>query len=86
MRQAEDFTDRFTFNDLTNVTGNQVLSDIYPPLIRRSSWVILGYSTVRLDQAVVDYAGQLITYKYPTQVLQDSKNLVFNDGGAEIYK
>jgi uncharacterized membrane protein len=84
--QAEDFTDKFLFNAQSDVTGRQVITDIYPSLIRRSSWVILGYSTVQTGQATSDYGGDLITYAYPIGFLRGSKNLVYNDGGAEIYQ
>lgn len=85
--QAENFTDRFTFTTPSSVSGQQVLGDIYPTLVRRSSWVILGYTTVRKGIATTDAGtGPIITYAYPIDFLQVSKNLVFNDGGSEIYK
>jgi hypothetical protein len=68
------------------VTGQQVITDIYPPLVRQSSWVILGYSTVHDGLATSSYDGDLLTYKYPTGFLRASKNLFYNNGGAEIYK
>ena len=61
-------------------------ADIYPPLIRQSSCVILGYSTLRTGRATTTYDGDLVTYAYPIAFLQDNKNLVYDNGGAEIYK
>lgn len=85
--QAENYTDRFTFTTLNAVSGQQVLSDIYPTVILKSSWVVLGYTTVRTGIATTAAnAGPLITYKYPIGFLRATKNLVFNDGGSEIYK
>ena len=69
----------------SDVTGSQFISDNYPSLVRRSGWVILGYSTVRSGLATTDYDGDLLTYVYPRGFLLGSKNLVYNDGGAEIY-
>ena len=48
--------------------------------------MILGYSNLHTGVAAADVNGNLITYKYPIQLLQVSKNLVYNDGGAEVYK
>ncbi len=84
--QAEDFTDRFAFTSPSRVSGQQFITDIYPTLIRRSSWVILGSSNVHSGRASLFYDGDLITYVYPIGFLRVSKNLVYNDGGAEIYR
>ena len=84
--EAEDFTDEFYFNAQSDVTGRQSITDIYPSLVRRSSWVLLGYSTVRLGEATTFYDGDILTYIYPMAFLQDNKNLVYNNGGAEIYR
>jgi uncharacterized membrane protein len=77
---------RFAFTSPSDVTGQQVVTDIYPPLVRQSGWVILGYSTVHTGLAATFYDGDLLTYAYPMGFLQASKNLVYNNGGTEIYK
>jgi uncharacterized membrane protein len=79
-------SDPFAFNNLANVTATQSVGDIFPALVKRSSWVLLNYSIVRADRAAVWTDGQIVTYRYPTAFLEDNKNLVYNDGGAEIYK
>jgi uncharacterized membrane protein len=84
--QAEDFTDRFMFSAPPDLTGSQAITDIYPTLLRRSSWVILGYSNVRTGLATTDYDGDLLTYVYPIGILRRTKNLVYSNDGAEIYK
>jgi uncharacterized membrane protein len=84
--QSENFTARFAFTAESEVTGQQVITDSYPSLIRKSSWVILSYSTIHTGQATAYYDGDLLTYLYPTEILQDNKNLVYNDGGAEIFR
>jgi uncharacterized membrane protein len=64
----------------------QPVTDIFPPLVRQSSWAIVGYSTLHTSQATSMYNGNALYYAYPIGILQDSKNLVYNNGGAEIYK
>ena len=61
-------------------------TDVFPPLVRQSSWVILGYSTLHTGRATTGYDGDLVTYAYPIGFLQGNKNLVYDNGGAEIYK
>ena len=82
--QAENFTNRFMFSAPPD--GSQVITDIYPTVLRQSSWVILGYSNVRTGQATTDYDGDLLTYVYPISILRGTKNLVYDNDGAEIYK
>jgi uncharacterized membrane protein len=86
--QAPFSADRFTFNSLSDVTGKQITADIYPWRIQKSSWVFLGYATVHADVATIypSTGGDLITYLYPTDFLWNTKNLVYNNGGVEIYR
>jgi uncharacterized membrane protein len=84
--QAENFTDRFAFTSPSTITGQQYIADIYPTLVRRAGWVILGYSNAHAGQASVFYDGDLITYTYPLGFLSTTKNLVYTNGGSEIYR
>jgi hypothetical protein len=86
--QASFAAQRFAFNSSSNVTGKQVITDIYPWLIRKSSWIFLSYSTVHMGEATISTGttGELITYLYPTDLLWNTKNLVYDNGGAEIYR
>jgi uncharacterized membrane protein len=84
--QAEDFTYRLGFIAGPEATGQQGITDFYPTVIRQSGWVILSYSNLHTGIASADVNGNLITYKYPIGLLQTTKNLVYNDGGAEIFK
>jgi uncharacterized membrane protein len=78
--------DMFAFTGPSSVSGRQVVGDIFPTEIGRSSWVILGYSTVRDGLGVLYTNGQIITYQYPISFVANGKNLVYDNGGAEIYK
>jgi uncharacterized membrane protein len=84
--QAESFTHKYYFTTPADATGEEGVVDIYPSLIRQSSWVLLGYSNVQTGQASVYYDGEVISYIYPIALLRTTKNLVYNNGGAQIYK
>jgi len=84
--QAEDYTDRYYFTAPNDVNPDQTVTDIYPTLIRKNTWVVLGYSTVRTGVASAPISGDLVPYRYPTSVLNDNKDLVYDDGGTVIYK
>jgi uncharacterized membrane protein len=83
--QAENFSNLYYFNDPKAITS-QYVTDIYPTLLQKSTWVILGYSTVHTGIATAPINGDLITYRYPMGVLKQNKDLVYDNGGTEIYK
>lgn len=84
--QAENFTERYYFQQPPMLSASQQVTDIYPTLVRSDSWLMLGWQTVRAGQATAYYDGDLITYRYPMAMLRNAKNLVYNNGGAEIYR
>jgi uncharacterized membrane protein len=63
-----------------------VPTDLYPVLIQRSTWVFLDYALVRGDRAALPFDGQIVSYAYPKGILRNYKNLVYDNGGTEIYK
>jgi uncharacterized membrane protein len=90
--QASFTPNRFAFTAPTKVTGSQLeqgpgqIGDIFPLIVRRSSWVVLSYWTVHTSLTEAYFNGQLITYVYPLDLLRTNKNLVYNNGGSEIFK
>jgi hypothetical protein len=92
--QAAQQSDRFAFISPSGMSDEEYITDIspsfigdiYPTLIRTSSWVILSYTTVHIGQATADVDGDLVTYRYPTGFLEASKDLVYSNGGAQIYR
>lgn len=71
------------FESLADLTpGN----DIFPSLVKRDSYLFLGEGTVYDDQASFSYNGDLWGYNYPIQFLNNNKNLIYNDGGARVYR
>jgi hypothetical protein len=84
--QADISSARYTFKNPGGICGCQVITDAYPTLLQKSSWVLLGYSTVHTDVSWFVHDGDLIGYKYPTAVLESSKDLVYDNGGTRIYR
>jgi uncharacterized membrane protein len=84
--QYEVQTDSFTSTRIASYSGINTGDDIYPSLIRRNSDVFLGYSTVHEQQSTISYQGDLITYKYPVDFLNDAKSRIYCSTGAQIYR
>jgi uncharacterized membrane protein len=84
--QASYTEDKFAFTRPALVNGREAITDIYPAGVLSQSWLIAGYSMLRSGVAYTSYDGDLLEYLYPWPVLDDNKNLVYDNGGAEIYK
>ncbi|MDT7679528.1 MAG: hypothetical protein QOD82_7430 [Pseudonocardiales bacterium] len=79
-------TEGFTFNrQQTTITG-PVVGDIFPTSLRTDSYVLLGSTTVRKGQVTFSYRGDLVTYRYPTGLLDETKNEIYSSEGARIYR
>ena len=84
--QADDTSDRYAFKNPSDISGEQLITDVYPTLLRTSTWTLLGYSSVHTGLAWFVQDGDFVAYRYPMPVLNDNKDLVYNNGGTRIYK
>jgi uncharacterized membrane protein len=84
--QASVPPDRFNFFAPSDVTGKQFVIPVFPTLIERKTWLLLDYATVRTQVATADIDSDLINYHFPMALVENNKNLVYNNGGAEIFK
>jgi uncharacterized membrane protein len=84
--QASYEPDRFLFTELGVASPMQYIPDSFPLLVHEHTWVVLDYSTVHTGYAVTSFDGDLISYKYPIKLLYLTKNLVYDNGGAEVYR
>lgn len=84
--KSEISSDRYTSARLQNFTGTKPLDGIYPTQLRRKSFVFLGTTTVQNGTVATFFQGDLLTYRYPIQLLDISKSLVYSSGGARIYR
>ena len=79
-------TDGFTFSrQQTNINAPSV-RDVYPTLIGKDTYVLVGTSIVGLDRVTVDYRGNLVTYRYPSELLDITKDKVYSNDGAEVFR
>ena len=84
--QASFDPQRFVYMSPSQVDGSQFVLGDYPATLARDSWVLIGYSTIHTGRSSVFFRGDVLTYRYPMDLLNDNKNLVFNNGDTEIYK
>ncbi|HMK63439.1 MAG TPA: DUF2206 domain-containing protein, partial [Acidimicrobiales bacterium] len=84
--QVDYTSDRFAFTTPSSVSGTQYLLDMYPTLLEPSSWVIADTSMLETGTAAASVDGNLVGYRYPFALLEHEKNLVFTNGGTQIYQ
>ena len=78
-------TDRFSYSRLQSLLTHPTLADVHPAALRTDSYVLLGTTPTRTGKVTIFYGGDLITYKYPIEVL-DSRDLIYSNGEAAIYR
>ncbi len=84
--QSEVQTDRYTFGRTQSMLSGRAANDIYPTLVGADTYVFLGFTTVRKDEATMFYRGDLVTYRYPTGLLDATKNKIYASEGSEVYR
>lgn len=83
------YTDNINANKLvafSGFDGNGFKLDVLPDTIDKNAYVIMSYTNIFKKEVVKYYNGEFIFYSYPTEFLKDNKNLLYNNGGSEIYK
>jgi uncharacterized membrane protein len=79
-------TDRFTFNRVQSFTRLDTASEIYPTKLRTKAYTLLGTATVTKGEASIGYQGDIIAYRYPMGILTSTKNQVYSNGMASVFR
>jgi uncharacterized membrane protein len=68
--------------------GNMESSNnaIFPQTFERGSYVYLDTLNLDKREVFMHYKSTLVVYSYPLDFLQSHKNLIYNNGGSEIYR
>jgi hypothetical protein len=78
-------TDFFTYDTLqTDFTG-PVLPDLLPQWLRPGGYQFVGSTLMRTGNVSVRINGQIVTYRYPTQLLDTGYNKIYASSGAQVY-
>ena len=64
----------------------RIEQDIFPQLIRKSSYVYLSSSNITEESVFVFLRGSMVGYSNPLRFLNGSKNLIYNNKYSEIFK
>ncbi|MQY12762.1 hypothetical protein SRB5_29010 [Streptomyces sp. RB5] len=79
-------TENFTYRKVQTVYPGAAQGSNFPLQLSTHEYVLLGSTTVWKDEVTLFYRGDLVTYRYPTGLLDETKNLIYSSEGAEIYR
>jgi len=66
--------------------GSVVTNDFLPVALRSGEYVFLTRQSSRESRGTVFFSGDLLTYRYPRDVLDRRLDLVYSSGDAEIFR
>jgi hypothetical protein len=78
-------TDYFTYDNEQTVFAGPILPDLLPQWLRPGGYQFVGSTLMRTGLVSIRVNGQIVTYKYPTQLLDTEYNKIYASGGAEVY-
>jgi uncharacterized membrane protein len=65
---------------------NWIKQDIFPQVIRKSSYVYLSSSNITEESVFAWLRGSMVGYSLPLRFLNGNKNLIYNNKYSEIFK
>jgi uncharacterized membrane protein len=78
-------TDFYSYDTMQTVFTGPVLPDLLPQWLRRGSYQFVGDTMIRTGKVSIRINGQIVTYKYPMQLLDTQYNKIYASTGAEVY-
>jgi uncharacterized membrane protein len=78
--------DEFARRKMITYDGIYARASLAPAAISQDAYVYLSYGDTVFNQVPFYYNGQLLYEQPPTKFLDDNKNLLYSNGGVEIYK
>jgi uncharacterized membrane protein len=77
--------DYYTYDTMQTVFTGPTIPDILPQWLRPGSYVFVGSTMIRSDEVSNRINGQIVTYRYPTRLLDTEYNKIFASDGAEVF-
>ena len=84
--QSEVSMEQYAIIRLRNYSEINTDDDVFPTLLRKDAYAFLGYPTVRKGEANFSFAGDLVTYAYPVDFLDNNKSLLYSSDAVRIYR
>jgi uncharacterized membrane protein len=79
-------TDKADASYVKAISGVEIVSGIYPGLIRKEAYVMLHDTNTRRGISYILWNSDVVRYTYPEEFLRREKNLIYDNGEVRIYK
>jgi len=66
--------------------SNKIVKNVLPSIIDKNSYVYSSETNKIRELTFKSYEGDLMSFNFPTEFLNDNKNKIYNNGGSEIFK
>ncbi|MFJ5922056.1 hypothetical protein ACIQF6_05515 [Kitasatospora sp. NPDC092948] len=76
----------FTYRRVRTLLNGPATGSVFPTVIGTNNYVLQGTTTTRTGDVTFSYQGDLITYHYPTDLLETTKNEIYSSEGARIFR
>lgn len=84
--QSEIQTDSYATRRIGEQANISAADEIYPSLLRKNSYVFLGYSNVINNNSTIGYNGVILNFVYPVALIDIYKNRVYDSNGVIVYR
>jgi len=79
-------SDWFALKKIHTYEGFYSIDGLIPSVIRRNSYVYLSVANLKIGNVIIYANGAPLYYKLPLDFFNQNKNLIYNNGGARIYR
>ncbi len=76
------------FSDIKMIAYGRIGAyiELLPETTKKRSFVYLNYDNVKSSNILEIIYGDVVYYHFPLEFLRDNKNLIYSNGGSEIYR
>jgi len=83
------YTDKYTKLRLTAYSKQRfsyISNEINPPVIEKFGYVLSGFAGTRANAVFASVNGRALRFSFPEKYLTDTRNLIYSNSGAAIYR
>jgi len=68
------------------INKKNIIKDILPSTIGKNAYVYSSYVNTMNKRTFIHYELKVMGYNFPTEFLNQNKNLIYNNGNSEVFK
>jgi uncharacterized membrane protein len=83
------YLDNHAYNKILTpdiILSNKIIKDVLPSVIDKKSYVYASQTNTVKSLTFKSYQGNLLSFNFPNEFLEENKNKIYSNGGSEIFK